>query len=179
MLPSGMPRGRLIFPFLVELAQLDTTTTEGSIPLNLPGGGTSGYDSVFRTPIKVLQHDTDQIGASSRAETTLQVRAQIEPQMFDQLTEMLSGSSPQSQFAIVCHFSDLEKAGLVDSTGRPKIYERDRITQILTLKGEIVQTIPTPPGLYCVEVQPRGWMGGNRNLLLLKFEARDESKLSA
>lgn len=168
-------RGRLIFPFIVELAQLDTAATAAD-----PDGAgelTSGYDDDFRTPLKVLADPSDQVGVSTRQESIVQVRAQIEPDQFERLNALLSGDSPRARFAIVCHFRDLERDGLVDATtGAALLRKRDRITRILTTKGALVRTIPNPPGLFCVEVQDRGFgPGGMRNLLLLSFEARDTS----
>lgn len=173
-------RGRLIFPFVVELAQLDTVATaadpDGAGPL------TSGYDPDFRSTVKVLADPTDQVGVDSRVESgPIQIRAQIEPQQFEVLQSMLSGESPNSRFQVVAHYRDLEQAGLVDgTTGRPLIYKRDRLTRILTTKGALVEEIPNPPGLFITEVQSRGFgPGGARNLLLLAFEEREQSLRSA
>lgn len=169
-------RGRLIFPFIVELAQLDTAATaadpDGAGPL------TSGYDDDFRTPVKVPT--AGQVGTTSRVETLVQVRAQIEPDQMEKLAPMLSGDAAQGRFGIILHFRDLERAGLVDAvTGKPLLYKHDRITRILTTRGVLVETIPNPPGLFCVEVQSRGFgPGGARNLLHMLFESRDTSTAS-
>jgi len=164
----------LIFPFVVELAQLDTAATgadpDGAGPL------TSGYDAYFREPLKVLAEATDQVGETVREETLVQIRAQIEPNLFESLQAYLGGAEVDTQFAIVAHFRDLEQAGLVDAaTGNPLIRPRDRMTRILTTKGQVVQTIDDPPGLYVTEVQPRGFGPAGRNLLLIKFESRDQT----
>lgn len=168
-------RGRLIFPFLVELAQLDTAATEADPDAG--GALVSGYNEHFREPVKVLADPADQVGVSARQESTIQVYAQIEPAMFEKLQAMLGGDSPESRFAIVCHFRDLENAGLVDgTTGKPLIYKGDRLAAIYTTAGVLVETIPNPPGLFVHEVQSRGFgPGGARNLLLVNFEQRDTS----
>lgn len=169
-----MPRGRLIFPFVVELAQLDTAATAGS-----PAPGiASGYDPVFREPIRIPASGS-QAGSKVRVETMIQFRAQIEPDQQERLEEMVSGDSPNSRMGIVAHFRDLESANLVGSDGRPLIRKRDRLTRILTTSGALVEEIPDPPGLYVVEVQSRGFgPGGRRNLLLITFENRDSSARS-
>lgn len=172
-------RGRLIFPFVVELAQLDTADTAAD-----PDAGgplTQGYDPDFREPVKVLPAAAAQTGVSSRKENLVQVRAQIEPEQFERLAEMLSGDAAQGRFTIILHFRDLETAGLVNpTTGEALLFKRDRVVRILTTKGVLVRTIPNPPGLYCVEVQDRGFgPGGKRNLLLMAFESRDQSIPSA
>ena len=87
-------RGRLIFPFLIELAPLDTAATESTDP---DGAGplTSGYDAMFRAPVKALAESDDQIGVKARIEGALiQLPAQIEPDQMEQLAMMLSGESP-------------------------------------------------------------------------------------
>jgi hypothetical protein len=172
-----MPRGRLIFPFVVELAQLDTSATaadpDGAGPLE------AGYDELFREPVKVP--GAGQAGTTNRVETLVQFRAQIEPDQEERLEAMLSGESPNSRFAVVAHYRDLERAGLVDATtGRPRIRKRDRLNRILTVRGVLVETIPDPPGLYVTEVQSRGFgLGTRRNLLLVVFEDRETSLRSA
>lgn len=171
-------RGRLIFPFVVELAQLDTAATGADVVVG--GQPTPGYDPVFRTPLKVLEEPGDQVGVSTRVETLVQVRAQIEPAMFEMMEMMISGESPSSRMAIVLHFRDLERANLVDSTGAAMIYKRDRLARILTTRGQLVREIPNPPGLYISQVQDSGFgPGGHRNLLLVTFEERDQSMRGA
>ena len=175
-MPSA--RGRLIFPFVVELAQLDTPATAADP--DATGPLSSGYDEVFREPLKVLQAPADQLGETVRAETLIQFRAQIEPEQQERLEAMLSGESPNSRFAVVAHFRDLEKAGLVGPDGRALIRKRDRLTRILTTKGALVEEVPDPPGLYVVEVQSRGFGPSRmRNLLLVVFEEREQSVRSA
>lgn len=169
-------RGRLIFPFIVELAQLDTQATEadpdGAGPL------TSGYDETFREPLMVLADPDDQTGESTRVESVISFPAQIEPNMFEKLEMLAGGVSPMSRFGIVAHYSDLEDLDLVDvSTGQPKIRVNDRLHRILDCDGNLVEVIPEVPGLYVTQVQSRGFGFVNtRNLLLVTFEER---KLSA
>lgn len=176
-------RGRLIFPFLVELAPLDTAATESTDP---DGAGplTSGYDAMFRAPVKVLAESDDQVGVKARIEGALvQLPAQIEPDQMEQLAMMLSGESPSSnRFRVVCHYNDLEDAGLVNVDGTPAIRKRDRLTRILDLDGNLVETIPNPPGLFIEQVMSRGWgLGGavpTRNLLFVDFTDRAVSVAS-
>lgn len=174
-----MPRGRLIFPFLVELAQLDTAATEadpdGAGPL------TSGYDETFREPVSILAQPTDQVGELVREESVITFPAQIEPAMFERLEMFLGGRSPLSRFGIIAHFRDLENANLVDvATGKPKIQINDRLARILNMKGELVEVIPNPPGLFVHQVQSLGFgFVDTRNLLLIAFEDRKQSILGA
>jgi hypothetical protein len=172
-----MARGRLIFPFLVELAPLDTLATETTDP---DGAGplVSGYDETFRVPVKVAAGTSDQSGTTARVEGALvQVPAQIEPDQFEALAMMLSGESPSTNsFRVVMHYADLEVADLVEADGTPKVRKRDRLTRILNMDGDLVETIPDSPGLFVVRVMSRGWgLGGRaptRNLLFVDFEER-------
>lgn len=178
-MPPPGARGRLIFPFLVELAQLDTAAIAAD-----PGAGVpvaSGYDPDFREPVKVAPAASAQVGVSARKETApITVRAQIEPDQQERLSMMLSGNSPNSRFGIVLHYKELERAGLLDSNGRPLIRKNDRLVRILTTAGALVEVIPNPPGLFVVEVQSMGFgPGGMRNLLLLVFEEREQSVATA
>lgn len=176
-------RGRLIFPFLIELAPLDTAATESTDP---DGAGplTTGYDALFRAPVKVLADAGDQVGVRARVEGTLiQIPAQIEPDQFEQMNMMLSGESPTSnRFRVVCHYNDLEDQGLVNVDGTPTIKKRDRLVRILDLDGGLVETIPDSPGLYVEQVMSRGWgLGGSaptRNLLFIDFADRAVSVAS-
>lgn len=170
-------RGRLVFPFLVELAQLDTLATEAD-----PDAGgplTSGYHEHFREPRMVLAVPGDQTGVSARVESgPIQFRAQIEPMMFERLQMLLGGESPDSRFAIVAHYQDLERNDLVDATtGKPLIRKNDRLVRILNCDtGALIETIPNPPGLFVRQVQSRGFgPGRTRNLLLIEFEEREQS----
>lgn len=173
-------RGKLIFPMIVELAQLDTAATAAD-----PDAGgplTSGYHSVFREPRVVSTGPDDQVGVSTRQESSpIQIKAQIEPAQQEALEMMLSGDSPQSRMFIAAHYKDLEASGLVDvSTGRPLIHKGDRLHRVLQPNGTVIHTVPNPPGLFVVETQDRGYgPGQNRNLLLIVFEARDQSTGSA
>ena len=174
-------RGRLVFPFLVELAQLDTAATEadpdGAGPL------TSGYHEHFREPLMVLAAPTDQTGVSARVEATpIQFRAQIEPVQFERLEMMLGGDSPDSRFAIIAHYRDLENLNLIDSvTGKPLIRKNDRLVRILNCDtGALIEAIPDPPGLFVRQVQSRGFgPGRTRNILLIEFEEREQSVRAA
>lgn len=177
-------RGRLIFPFLVELAPLDTAATESTDP---DGAGplTGGYDVLFREPVKVRADSDDQFGVKARVEgASIQLPAQIEPDQFELLQMMLSGESPASgRFSVVLHFSDLEDAGLVNADGTPAIKKRDRLTRILSIAGDLVEAIAYPPGLYVEQVLSRGWgLGGavpTRNLCFVDFAGRSQSVTSA
>jgi hypothetical protein len=168
-------RGRLIFPFVAEFYQLDTAATAAS-----PTGTSlvSGFDPDFRTPLKVVQSSTDQIGITTRVESgPVLIPVQIEPAMLDKLQMMTSGESPESRVSMIAHYRDLESLGLVDSDGRPTIRKRDRLARILTVRNELVEVLN--PALYVVECQNRGYgFGESRNLLMIMLEQRDRSAIT-
>ena len=171
-----MPRGRLIYPFTVEIARLDTAATaadpDGAGPL------TSGYDEDFREPVKVPVTGK-QTGVSARKELApIKLPAQIEPDLWEGLAALAGGTSPQFAMSLVLHFIDLESNSLVDlATGDALIRTNDRLVSIRNINtDDLIQLVPNPPGLFVSEVQPRGFgLGPDRNLLLVKFQDREQS----
>lgn len=170
-------RGRLIFPFLAELYQLDTYDTsqdpDGAGPLE------SGYDPDFREPVNVVSVPGDQIGVDARVEkAAIRLPCQVEDNMFERMQQYMSGNVPDIDISLVFHFTDLENNGLVDAgTGEAMIRTGDRLGAIYDVKSNLVQEIRNPPGLYAVESRPIGW-GMNsghahRNLLLVMFQDRE------
>ena len=169
-------RGRLIFPFLVELHRLDTTGTATTDP---DGAGplTSGYDPDFKEPVGVDSND-DGIGEPVRVEhPAVRVPCQVEPKTFEELRMFAAGNSPRSRVELVFHFRDLEQLGLVDApTGEALVRPGDRLGALYDKAGALVQAIRTPPGLYVSEARPIGFglyrPRPSRNLLLVAFEDR-------
>lgn len=165
-------RGRLINPFLAELARLDTVATaedpDGAGPL------ASGYDRDFKET--VLLPDAGWRGHDARREKPLiRVPCQVEVQSFGELQEVLTGISPRSHLVLVFHFEDLERMNLVDpGAGDALLRIDDRLVAIRDYHtGDAVQAVRTPPGLYITEVQPQSFgLGLKRNLLFATFNER-------
>ncbi len=168
-----MYRGRLIFPFLIELAQLDIPGTladpDGA------GARTSGYDPIFREP--VVLPSSDKIGTSARAEKTLiKVPGQFgSTDAFADLQEAATGNLSTIEFTILFHFRDLESLGLVETTtGNAKIKIGDRLNAVYDYKaGTLIQTVPNPPGAFVVKARPLFGLHMRRNLLEVHFRSRD------
>lgn len=163
-------RGRLINPFIAEIAQLDTLATAAD-----PDGGgafTSGYDRVFAEPVKLSS------GASARVEKApIRVLCQVEDQAFERQQQTARGDAPDTTYTLVFHFADLETAGLVDpTTGEATIRKNDRLVALRRARDEsLIQAIdPEKGGMYVVEATPAsfGLSGGERNLLLVRLEER-------
>lgn len=171
-------RGRVIFPFLCSIAQLDTLSTAAD-----PDGAgalTSGYDPDFRETVLVPANNAQGFSDARKESAPLDLKCQIEPETIDQLQMMLSGNSPKQGIMIVCHFADLEIAGLVDSNGQATLRKGDRLAAIKTIDGVFIQNIPTPPGLYLVDIRYGGFgIGRSRNLLFLRWEERATSAASS
>lgn len=165
-------RGRLINPFLAELARLDTAATAGD-----PDGAgplTSGYDPDFKETL-VVPDETWRGHDARRERPPIRVPCQVEVANFGELEELLTGNSPRSHIVLVFHFEDLERMDLVDSvTGDARLRVDDRLVAIRDFyTGEVVQAIRTPPGLYITEVQPQSFgLGLRRNLLFAIFNER-------
>lgn len=162
-------RGRIINPFLVEIAQLDTGVTEAS----------GGYDPIFRETL-LVSADNERGAVDARAEREgLDLKCQIEPELLNQLQMMMSGNSPKQTLSVVAHFRDLENAGLVDASGLAMLRKGDRLVAVKDLSGAYIQQIPTPPGLYLTEIRYMGFgIGRKRNLLFLRFEERENAARS-
>jgi hypothetical protein len=165
-------RGRLINPFLAEIARLDTVATaadpDGVGPI------TSGYDPDFKETVMLPAAGGG--AADARKEmVSIRVRCQVEVGAFEALQQLASGNSPDAKVTLVFHFRDLERMGLVDpGTGDALLRANDRLAAIHDLAGNLVQSIRTPPGLYATEVQPQSFgLGLSRNLLLVTFEERE------
>jgi len=172
-------RGRLIWPFVARFARLDTAATaadpDGAGPL------ASGYDPIFREPVQVPQSGS-QDGQSARQELEdLDLTVQVEDQAWEQLREMRTGSINAIEMTLVVHFRELEDMGLIDAGTGDALAPRkgDRLKSIRHRSDlSLVQEVPTPPGLYVVEAQPRshGLSGLRRNLLAITLRDRPRSK---
>lgn len=163
-------RGRLIFPSLAELYQLDTVATAAPV-----GGFSSGYDDDFREPVKVPPSPAAGPGTTRRVEKApIRVRCQVETGRFDQLSPLAAGNAPQTQLVLVFHFRDLEKAGLLDATTNAAALRiGDRLHAIYTVRG-VLEQVMVPP-VYLTEIRPSsfGLTGQRRNLLVTVFDVRD------
>ncbi len=167
-------RGRLIWPFVARLRPLDPAATDAAI------APSAGFDDVFREPAQVPAAGVQQ-GVDARAElAAVDLPCQVEDQAWDQLRMMRTGIGAQLEVVLVFHFRDLELRGLVDAVTGTATVPRvgDRLASIHRAADlALVQEVPTPPGLYCVEAQPRsyGLSGGERNLLVCTFRERQRS----
>lgn len=175
-------RGRLIFPFVVEIARLDTSSTEADPADADPDRPVdSGFDPIFREPRVLPDSANDTTGTTARQELpVVQIPAQIEAETFDRLQMLASGDSPEGLFRIILHFKDLERLSLVRANGVAAFNPGDRLHRILHKRDlSLVQEIPDPPGLYARHLLPRGWglsvINPKRNLLFIDFEARTQS----
>lgn len=158
--------GRLLFPYIVVIAQLDT----------FEAGIQNKYDDNFRAP--VLTSTPDGIGKVIRFEkSNIEVPAQIEVDTFEALNQMFSGNVPKSDVILTFHFRDLRRLGLIEFNagrqGREKLKIGDRIVKIKDRCGNDVFEPPSPPGLYVKELKPSGFMEG-RNLLVALLEDREQ-----
>lgn len=168
-------RGKLINPFVAELAQLDTVATAAD-----PDGSSSlasGYDADFREPVIVSDGTTE--GVDARQEKNhIYVPCQVEDKTFELMRMYAAGDIPNGMVLLVFHFADLESMGLVDATtGEALIRKNDRLVAIRKCSSlAIVQSVRTPPGLYATETKAVsfGLSGGERNLLVVAFEDREQ-----
>jgi hypothetical protein len=174
-------RGRLIHPFLAELAQLDTTATAADP--DGPGGLSSGYDADFRepallpTPGGVAPSGTPDLGVGARKEKpAIRLPCQIETDAFGAQQMGPAGNTPETEMTLIFHFEDLERLGLIDANGDAAIRVNDRLLAIRRMDGTLVQQIRTPPGLYVAAVAPIAFgIGLERNLLKVTVQDREQA----
>jgi hypothetical protein len=168
-------RGRLINPFLLEIARLDIESTAGD-----PDGAgprTSGYDDVYRETAVLPSGNL--IGTDARVEYPLvRVPAQLHtgptPGQLMALKATVTGNVAAAFLQALMMFDDLERLELVDGDTQTALVKvGDRLNAIYTMDGVLVQQIPTPPGMYVVQAVPIFGLGGTRNLLEVSFESRD------
>lgn len=177
-------RGRLIFPVKLSIAQLDTVATEANDP-DGAGAKTSGYDDDFLEPEMIAPSD----GASGAPrgtftttyKTPILIPAQFEDESFEEVQEMISGSSPNYKFTAVMHFKNLEDSSLVRDDGRPVINTEDKFMGIYHyMTEELIELAPSDRDIVVTEVKPAsyGLSSFKRNLLIVTFEDREKSSPS-
>lgn len=152
-------RGRLIVPFKVDLARLDTQLT--------------AYDDTFQTSrVRVIAGQR----VETRAEQTLlTVPCQIEPADDETQTQTPGGNAPTSTITLVFHFATLEKMHLLDANGEPTIRVNTRLAALRRKNGTLIRTYAETPGLFATKVQSDGYgLGGYRNLCLVVFTERPQ-----
>lgn len=164
-------RGRLINPFLAEIAQLDTVATDADP--DGPGPLTSGYDDDFKETVAYSAGAQPRVDARQE-KPLLRIPCQVEVSTLETLEQLGAGASPHSRLTLVFHFEHLEQVGLVDPvTGTARLRVNDRLVAIYSCDSELVHSVRTPPGLYAIEVQPQSFgLGLSRNLLVVTFQER-------
>lgn len=164
-------RGRLINPFVAEIARLDTVATAADP--DGPGPLSTGYDPDFKETV-LLSTAGARVDAR-REMTPIRVPCQVEIGTLQAMQQLAAGNSPNSRIVLVFHFQDLERLDLVDSvSGEARLRVNDRLVAIRSFRGDLVQAVRTPPGLFATEVQPQSFgLGLSRNLLLVTFEERE------
>ena len=174
-------RGRLIFPFLAEFFRWDAA----AMAADPDGAGelTSGFDPDFKEPVlRDTDDDDDGVAEPFRREhPPVRVPCQVEPEAFQALRMAAAGNTPRSSLDLVLHFRDLERLGLVDPTsGDALIRPSDRLGGLYDLRGQLVQALRNPPGLYVTEARPLGFGLGRkrpqRNLLLVTLNDRPAAR---
>lgn len=110
-------------------------------------------------------------GRKELAEIT--VRAQPEVLNINRMKQGPAGDVPDFRTTFVVHYRDLERNGLVDvATGQPLLGNRDRIARLETRRGKVLRVF-TSPEVFITEARDgNGWLGYDRNILLLITDDR-------
>lgn len=172
-----MARGRLIFPFSVQLGLLDTDGTRA----DPDGAGAlqSGYDDDFREPVVVPPSSGSVRGTVRRVEVVRTFMAQVEDDSDEVLQMAASGNNPTNTLGLVFHFADLEAAGAVESGTGVAIIKAPgaRLIQINNPRtGALIQRYDIVPGYWATQAKRMGFgLGPQSNLLFVLFQERDVS----
>jgi len=166
-----MSRGRLLNWFLVDLKLLDPASTDGPISVGTAQVLDSGYDPVFRRTRKIP--DGTWQGADAKQYTTETLKAQVAHDQFDNLTALINGNELQHKLALLFHFKDLERVGMVDVvTGVAKLRVNAQLMAYRDRKSKLIQDT-SMNGIYAIECRTVGFgLGESRNLLMVRFECR-------
>lgn len=153
---------RILFPFQVEVAQLDAVATRDI----------GGYDDDFKE-VRVV---SDPARTSEQQEQrSVFVPSQIEAPTWEALEQMAAGNVPQSKLTLVWSYRALLQLELVvPETGELKIRVNDRIISIRDKCLNLIQLIWTPPGLFITQVRPVFGMGQHRDLFLVSLDDREQ-----
>ena len=169
--------GRLIFPQIAVIYQLDTVATgadpDGAGPL------TSGYDHDLGD---VIPYDVGSpaVRTSSRREKApirVPVQVETEADRYDVTQQVGQGNTLVREMKLVMHAADLKARGLIDDGGTPTIRRGDRLAEIRHKKtNALIMSVTLPHGLYVEEVRPCsfGLSGGDRNLFLVRLSSRSQ-----
>lgn len=158
-------RGRLICPIKIGIARIDTATIESE----------SGYDPVFKTPLKSKPFGARGPREGSRRELAeILLPAQSEILDFNKMRQGPSGDVPDYRVSYVLFRPHLEKLGLIDSTtGKPLIGKNDRITAKYKKRDESLIRTFEDPQVFVTEVADAGeGFDGQTNLLILVTDDR-------
>ena len=164
-----MRRGRLIFPSVVRIKQLDTEAT----------GNAGDYDETAGEAI--LTSTADGLGESAlQYKTEIELRAQLEERdFFEQLDQFMQGNAPNTRLHLTFHVDDLERAGLWDEQGswgtRCRLRVGDRVVSFADVKGRELFAVPENPGLFVTEVRPTGFLE-TQNLVVCVLSDRSKGE---
>lgn len=151
-------RGRLLFPLLAELQQLDTDATRAA----------GGYDPAWRTVTVTYAPDGTRT-TNERYKTAIRLPCQIEPSRDNAQNSTPAGNIPASSIVLIFHFADLERASLIDPNGDPLLRVNDKFIALYTMNGGFVRRMN--PELYATEILSGGLgLGGTRNLAVVTFK---------
>ena len=154
-------RGRLLRPLVAELAQLDTNATATA----------GGFDPVWRSVRTTYPNGVRTKGEQYKP--SIKVRCQVEPGTEAAQVRSVAGNIPDSKMVLVFHYQDLERLGLIDPDGHPKVRVNDKLLAIWS--PQLVLLKKLVPELFATEVLDSGLgFGGNRNLAAVTFDDRPQ-----
>jgi hypothetical protein len=158
-----------LFWLWADIARLDTVATEAA----------GGYDDDFRETT-ISDTNDDGVGdTEGRVESAeISVKVQIEPDRQELQRMTGTGDVAETALGLLVHNADLERQGLVESTGKLKIRKGDRLVRIRNKMGVTRMDFSDVP-IYVTHVVPgSAWLGHDSNLTLITFGERARGRVS-
>lgn len=162
---------RILFPFWVEVAQLDAVATQN----------VQGYDTTFEE-VRVLS--TPARTSQRQEKPSVFIPSQIMAPSWEALQQMNAGNIPLSVITLVWSERTLRRLGFIVPdwveapavAGECLIRVNDRVVSIRDKCKKVVQAIRTPPGLYITEMRPIFGVAQQRDFFYVSLGDRQQGQ---
>ena len=158
--------GDLLFPEIAVLRFLDTNAQEVA----------GDFDPDYREP-RIPDSNANQLGKAVRTEQPeFKIRAQVATITHQRLAQQEHGGAQDTpNLELTFHFRDLDKLGLLESDGRPKIQIGTRVARIENKAGKVLFDYPLPEGMFITATRHSGHMLGQANLWVCTLADRRQA----
>lgn len=158
--------GSLVFPEIAVLRLLDTEAQAAA----------GDYDEDFQEP-EIPDTNNDQLGVPVRTEQAeIKVPAQVSTFSHERLAQMAHGGVLETpNLELTMHLRDIDRLGLLESNGKPKIQVGTRCVRIENKAGKTLYEYPLPEGMFVTAARHSGHLLGQPNLWVCTLSDRREA----